>query len=198
MVTVGWFGYKPNAGWANVFFGRWILDGQVIKGMSGEWCDIPWGSYLRNGELAIDFHPGAPTPDSYRVSEVGGFGGSTWTRTNNPPHFPGLPQGNRNFPIESLNGVWQTDKNEFYYMRELPSGVVFWFAIRSNLEIAHVARGRRQLITQLEFPGLISHPEMPDQVGILPFAFWVLGFWKRIAAQHCLARRVGQNYHDES
>lgn len=140
----GWFGYNPVAGWANVFLGRWILDGQVIKGMSGEWCDIPWGSYLKNGELAIDFHPGAPTPDWYRVSETGDFGGSTWTRTNSAPHFPGIPSGNRSFPTESLSGVWQTDKNEFYYMRELPSGMVFWFAIRPNLEIAHVARGRKQ------------------------------------------------------
>lgn len=140
----GWFGYSPVAGWANVFFGRWVLDGQVIKGMSGDWCDVPWGSYLKNGEITIDYHPGAPIPDWYRASETGGFGGSTWTRAASPPQFPKPPVGNRNFPNESLSGVWQTGIGEFYYIRELPSGVVFWFAVRPDLEATHVARGRRQ------------------------------------------------------
>lgn len=139
-----WFGFNPDAGWANVFFGRWVLDGQIIKGMSGDWCDIPWGRALGHGELSIDFGLGAPTPEWYRSSVSGGFGGSFWTQTNSPPPFPELPIGNRDFPDESLSGVWQSDTGALYYIRELSSGEVFWFAARPDLVATHVAKGVRR------------------------------------------------------
>ncbi len=140
-----WFGFNKEAGWANVFFGRRSLDGQEIKGMSGDWCDIPWASSLGHGKISIDFHLGAPAPDWHRNTETGGFGCKNWTHIDSRRvTFPHLPEGDRNFPESSLNGVWQTDTNSLYYMRELESGDVFWFAIRPNLEASHVAKGVRR------------------------------------------------------
>jgi len=139
-----WFGFNQNAGWANVFFGSWTRDGQIIRGMEGRWCDVPWSNFLGSGEIAVDFQHLGRRTTWVRRSVTGGFGGSRWSPESNAPSFPALSRGKRDFEESSLSGVWQTNTGAFYYLRELPSGQVFWFAIRPDLAATHVAMGNRR------------------------------------------------------
>lgn len=150
----GWLGFNLRNGWSNVFLGRAVRRGQTVLGMSGDWCDVPWGSFLGSGQIGVDFRS-APSGGTtfWRNSVTGGFGGSVWgPALLNHPVFPQLPRGNRNFPEHLLSGVWHTDTGAYYYIRELPSGQIFWFAIRlegptprgPRVEAAHVAKGTRQ------------------------------------------------------
>jgi hypothetical protein len=145
-----WFGYHPDGSWANVFWGRWVLDGQVIDGMRGDWCDVPFGSATGSGEIALRFEPGAPPPDWHRVDATGGFSGSAWNRSSSSRLPDSLPSGVRDFSAESISGVWQTDTGARYYVRELPAAEpghapnIFWYAVRPDHSAVHVARGTRR------------------------------------------------------
>ena len=151
-----WFGLNERAGWVNVFFGNWILDGQVIRGMRGDWCDVPWSNFLGSGQISLQFQHLGRRSMWVRTSVSGGFGGSQWSDMRNPPAFPTLPRGKRDFDERLISGVWQTDTGALYYIRELPSGQIFWFAVRPDLSATHVARGVRRgnmvSITWLDIP----------------------------------------------
>jgi hypothetical protein len=141
--SCGWFGFDNQTNsWSNVFIGRWITNGQIIEGMEGQWCDVPWGNTEGFGTVKIYFQEGPSR--RWRREDVSGGENSFWTIiAGRVPEFPPLPRGNRSFPSSSLSGVWQTDTGALYYIRELPDNRVFWFAARPDLRATHVASGRR-------------------------------------------------------
>jgi hypothetical protein len=72
--VVWWFGEDDaeNPSWSNIAHGR--LNGKTIN---LEWTDVPKGSITQNGTLVIK------VVDNNKLilqTEVGGFGGSEWTR----------------------------------------------------------------------------------------------------------------------
>lgn len=137
-----WFGLARNGRWANVFFGSLVSEGQLVVGMRGTWCDVPWAPAAGHGQISVEF--ASTRREQWRRIEVsGGFGGSGWFEAESVTPLPAPPAGKRDFPVDVLTGVWMTDTGAFYYARELPDRTVFWFAVRPDLAATHVARGTR-------------------------------------------------------
>lgn len=146
-----WFGFHPDGRWANVFFGHVDERAGVRDHISGVWCDLPWGQAHGHGNMAVNIG-NAPHHHWTVDSESGRFGGTEWSEASHS--FPTPVHGVRDSSPEILEGVWQTDTGALYYMREMqptvdhaPPGVyhvlVYWFAVRPDLSVAHVFKGDR-------------------------------------------------------
>jgi hypothetical protein len=85
--TVWWYGEgapsqsvsqssNTNPAWANVAYGTITGDNIVLF-----WADVPMGSDLNSGSLALKYSYNGGTDTLSKQFDIGGFGGSQWTRS---------------------------------------------------------------------------------------------------------------------
>jgi hypothetical protein len=79
--TAGRFRFYSGLAFTNIFQGTLNSSAHVV---SGEWVDVPRGTILQNGRLALDIVPYSG-PGQIKLQKragetTGGFGGNVWTR----------------------------------------------------------------------------------------------------------------------
>lgn len=130
---VYWYGEDENGAFANVLAGT--ISGNKI---TARWWDVPKGKAQGSGEITLEIRGDG---ESLVKTSTGPFGAKTWKKgAITMTTIGGVPVPTGFQPVvksrgaaylggaNNLTAAWDANDYAVYYVRELPSGEVIWFA----------------------------------------------------------------------